>query len=325
MPPEAALIADSAPLSVEQATGLLGAREPEDDTPDATLEAVETESEAEPTAEELELEPEEAIEGETTEGDEPEEAPAIKAPHSWDAEARAEFHNLPRKAQQVIVEREAARDKFVTEATEKAATARKTAESEVQAIGQLKDATQQVLQQALKQFQSEWQNDTPEAWAEWARTDPAEYVAGRAKYEAQQQVVKTLTETAQQQAAVQKHAFDTQKIVDLKTMAPDLLDPIKGTERIVALETYILKETGIDRQFLETLDARVIVLAQKAMKYDAAVANRSKQPPAQTRPAIRPGAAPTVRTPQRAAEATRNRFTQTRNLEDAVAVLDSRK
>ena len=317
-------IADSAPLSVDQAAGLLGTREPEEViTADAPVEAVDTPSDAEPTAEELGLEPEEVIETEAEEGPEP-ELPAIKAPHSWDAEARAVFQTLPREAQQVIAARETARDAFVSKATEEAANTRKQAESEVQALSQLTEKTTAALQKVAQQFQDEWQNATPEAWAELARTDPARYVAVRADYEAKQQAVAELAEAAQLQLDRERYAFEAKKIADLKVVAPELLDPIKGPERRAELEDYILKATPIDRSVLQTLDASVIVIAKKAMLYDRAIANRGKQPPAPVRAAVRPAAATSVRTPQREAQTAFNRLAQTGSVEDAVALLNLR-
>lgn len=320
MPPEAALIADSAPLSVEQATGLLGAREPEDDTPDATLEAVETESETEPTVEDLVAAEEPSEEVDEAETEDAPEAP-IPAPKSWAAEDRAIFATIPREAQQVIAARESERDLSTQKAVQESSAARKSAEETVQSVTQLRAATEQVLQRAAQTFKGKWDNVD---WATWAQSDPGAYVAGKAQFDSEQADLTRLEGVNQAQVQVEQRAFQADKAEKIKTEAPALLDPVKGPERVKKLETF-LETNGIPRDIFHTLDAFTIGLAFDGMTLREMRASAKNKPLAQTRPAIRPGAAPTVRTPQRAAEATRNRFAQTGSLEDAVAVLNARK
>lgn len=310
--------ASDAPLSVDQALGLL-------DAPAAAVELEEavpgTEQplEAEPTAE-VELEPEEAIETEPEEEGDPAD-PVIAAPQSWDAEARAVFATLPREAQQVIAARETARDTAVSKAQQEAAETRKRAETDTASVTQLRAATEQVLNVAAQTFKGKWDNVD---WATWAQSDPAAYVAGKAQFEAEQGKLAQLQAVHQQQSATEQRAFQATKADRIKTEAPDLVDPTHGPARVQKLEKFLV-DNGIPQAVFPTLDAFTIGLAYDGMRYRAAKATAPTKSPVPARAAVRPAATQQVRTPQRVAQESQNRFSQTRSVEDAVAMLNSRK
>ena len=305
-------IEPNAPLSVDDAVGLLDAVE-------APLTI-----EAEPTAE-TEIDPDEPVielDDEEAESENPDE-PVILAPKSWAAEDRAVFATLPREAQQVIAAREAERDTTTQKAVQSAAEARKAADQELASVTGLKAATEQALANAAKTFQGKWDNVD---WVRWAAEDPAAYTSGRAQFEAEQSELGRLATVAQAQLQADQRAFASKKMEDLKVLAPELLDPVKGEERVKELEAYLIKEIGVDPSILPTLDAKVIRLALKGMKYErleAKAKSKATQPLPSAR-AVRPTAAAQTRTPQRAAEAARNRFSQTGSIDDAVAMLNAR-
>jgi hypothetical protein len=307
------------PLSVEQAVGLLEAApdpvEPLEETPAQ-------ESEAEPTAEEA-PDPEEAIEGE--EEAEPEsdpETPAIAAPTSWDATERALFATLPPEAQQVIAGREAERDKAVSKAQTEATQAKQAATQEVQQIAQLKGHLEQILPKAQQVFQDKWANVD---WVAWAQQDPQAAFIGREQFAAEQAEMGRLQAASQHAQRVAQQAFIAEEGEKLKTLAPELADPVKGPERRQAVAQYLIK-AGADPQGLETLPAAAVAVAYKAYLYDQLQAGAKPTPktPQPARPAVKPTAAAPARTPQRQAEQITNRFRQTGSVEDAVAMLDAR-
>ncbi len=329
-------MADEAPLTVDAALGLLdaGSEPPEPEENDAPAAesaepeegAGEPESEAEPTAED-DLGAEEPTEDAPEEPEEPAE-PAIPAPHSWDAEAREVFSKLPREAQQVIAARESARDAAVTRATQEAAETRKRAEQEVQGIAQLRDATQQVLTKAQDIFKGKWDGID---WPAWAQQDPAACFAARELFAVEQQELQRLQSVQQAQAEAAKKAadetakaaqkaFQAQKAEAIKTLAPELVDPVKGPANVRKLEEFLVSN-GIDRSVFPTLDAFTIALAYDGWKYRQAKTTAPKQTPAPTRPAVRPAAAQAVRSPQRATQEAKARFNKTLSIDDALAVL----
>ena len=57
----------------------------------------------------------------------------IRAPQSWDADAKAKFEALPRDLQEVVLARESDRDKAVQRSAREAADARKLAQALVRA------------------------------------------------------------------------------------------------------------------------------------------------------------------------------------------------
>lgn len=306
-------------LSVDQAMGLLNA--PDAVEPDETVAVDDAPSEAEPTADD-DLDPELVIEDDAADEPDP-ETPAIAAPQSWDAEARAVFATLSPEAQQVIVARDSEANKAVSRAQTESAEVRKKAEAEVQSVTQLRVATEQVLTRVAQNIKGKWDNVD---WSAWAQSDPAAYVAGKAQFDADQAQLASLEETHQKQLAVEMQAFMASKAEKIKTEAPDLVDPEKGPARIQRLEKF-LEANGIPRDIFHTLDAFTIGLANDGFKYRELLAKSKAKTatPEPSRAAVRPAAASQVRSPQRAAEAVQTRFRQTRSIDDAVAALDARK
>ena len=312
----------SDPISVADAVTLLDGPAPEAVEPEETVEAVDASTEAEPTAD-GDLDPDEPaieFEDDEAENDDPAE-PVIAAPKSWAAEDRAIFATLPREAQQVIAAREAERDSSTQKAVQSAAEARKNAEQATESVTQLRAATTQVLTKAAEIFKGKWDNVD---WVTWAQTDPAAYTAGKAQFEAEQSELTRIyaVNQAQSQAALQ--SFHQAKAEQIKTEAPDLVDPVKGPERVQRLEKYLV-DHGIHPDIFPTLDAFTIGLANDGLKYRLAKANAGKQTPQTPRAAIRPAAAQSVRTPQRVAAEAQARFQRTGSIDDAVAMMSTRK
>lgn len=262
---------DTAPISLEDAVGLLTAVDaPEEDAPAAKADENLPESdEGEGEGSETDPIAEDDDEGEAE--PEAEEAPAIEPPASWTAEEKERFKALPPETQKYLAERESSREKFVSQkANEYALAARKAAEVEAQyaqTINQMAEYLNAVVADEFAGID----------WTALAQSDPAEYVAKRAAWEArQQQLADVHTEqqrvaqsqhAQQQQAAAQYISEQKSKLMDV---LPDFRDPVKARAKAAEIKGY-LKESGFsDPEIANLTDHRHVVILQKAMRFDAA-------------------------------------------------------
>jgi hypothetical protein len=323
MSEQAAAPADAGALSVDQAIqGLLDQR-PDEAPASEPVQAVEPEEEndtpAEPTADAIEEEAPADPDAEEVEQVEP-EAPAIDPPHSWDAEAKAEFAQLPRKAQEIILAREAQRDKAVFEAQARAAETVKRAEAEASTIGQYKAHLDQLLPRAQQVFAGKWEGID---WAAWAQQDPIAAFQGKQEYEAELGQLQQLQRAQQQTQQAQYAKFLEAEAQKLPQLAPDLADPEKGETRKAELQSF-LNSVGFSNDTLRFADATQLSLAYDAMRYRQLQA-KAKQAvtntPVPARPTLKPAAAQPAPSKTRETERIKNRFAQTRSVDDAVALL----
>lgn len=316
MSTEAQPAAAEGPLSVEQAVGLLEA--PETVEPEAEAEPIEGDPEPEITDE-----PEEAGEGED-EAEQPEpETPAVEPPHFWDAEAKAKFAELPPELQGVVLEQEKGREAAKAKAVQEAAESRKRADAELSGIAQLSDGLAKFLPEAVKTFQDRWANVD---WAAWAEADPDAAIKGRFQFENEQRQLGQVHAAKQEAERITQTKFLAEENEKLKTLAPALTDPAKGQALRGKVAQYLVDQ-GADPKGLETLPAAAVAVAYKAYLYDQAQAGLKTKPTAAVAPRapVKPAASQTVRTPQREAEAVKNRFAQTGSVDDAVAMLNARQ
>lgn len=144
--------------------------EEEDELPEDGGEAAE-ESDAE--------EPEEGDDADEDEqeGDEPETA--IEAPVSLNAEEKAVFAQLPPEAQRAWAASETRRNSQVQEATTKAANAQRNAETRA---AEAHSKAKAVFANQLAEFASHFSPQPPDP--DLARTNPGEYIAQKAQYDA---------------------------------------------------------------------------------------------------------------------------------------------
>ena len=332
------MTADATPetgaITVDQAVGLLGqapeavpeaapAPEPPEDDDHPPIEA-------EPTAEDQAPEPE-AVTGEPDEDDEDAAPPPIRAPQSWDAEAKAKFEALPRDLQEVVLARESDRDKAVQRSVQEAADARKLAQAraaEAESVTQIKAVLDQIVPTALHTFRSKWNDWTPARQAEMARTDPAGYIARKAEFEAEAAEMGRLNAVNQhtQQAAYQQ--FVRAESAKLAAVAPALVDPKEGPARRQALGDYLRRE-GVPSDQVSQLDANTIRLAHKAMLWDEAQAKAATAArpvrPASAPPPVRPAAAQAAPSRTRSRDAAIQRLDQSGSVDDAVRALKAKR
>lgn len=327
-------------INIDQAAGILSAIraapavepvEREEAPAEAAAEPIDgTPSEAEPTAEEAPELEEPTGEAEPEEGEA--ELPPIAAPQSWDAEAKAEFEALPRKAQEIVAKRETDRDKVVQRSIQETADARKLAEAktaEAQQVANIKGFLDQVVPQLAHAFQNKWADWTPAHQAELARTDPAGYVARKAAFEAEAAEVGRLNAVNQQAQQVAHQQFLAAETEKLKTAEPALFDPKEGPARRQALVHYMVAEK-VPADQIPLLDANTLRLGYKAYLWDQSQAKaRSAAQPARTpAPAaapVRPAAAQPAPSRTRSLDTARARVDQTGSIDDAVALMRAKR
>jgi hypothetical protein len=319
-------------ITVDQAVGLLGeapreaapAAEPPRDDDHPTIEA-------EPTAEDEAPEPE-AVTGEPDDGAPTDAAePPIRAPQSWDAEAKAKFEALPRDLQEVVLARETDRDKAVQRSVQEAADARKLAQAkaaEAESVTQIKAALDQIVPVALQTFRHKWSDWTPTRQAEMARADPAGYVARKAEFEAEAAEMGRLNAVNQQAQQVAYQHFVQSESAKLATVAPALADARDGPGRRQALAAYLRRE-GVPVDQIPMLDANTIRLAHKALLWDeaqakAATAARPSRP-ASAPPPVRPAAAQAAPSRTRSRDVAIQRLDQSGSVDDAVRALKAKR
>lgn len=321
MPIEPTPSEGAGPLSVDDAAQLIGPPPPEEDeVPAAEETETVTDLPAEPTAEDDEAAPE------------PAEEPVIEAPHSWGAEDKALFAQLPREVQEVILSRETQRDRAVFEAFERAAAASREAEAGLAGLAEVRSAVELAVASAGQAFAGRWRNvDWVKAASEMSSED---YNRARALYERDLSEMQRLS-AAQQLAEEEAFgAFVKAEEAKLPIYDPELADPEQGMARRGEVMSYLVGAYGYAPEVLNRqVGAAELAIARKAMLYDQLAAHmdaRARQPaqrpnPAPARPALRPAAAQARTSNQRSLEASEARLAKSGSVEDAIAVLQARR
>jgi hypothetical protein len=220
--------------------------------------------------------------------DEP-EAPAIKPPVSWDAEAQAEFAQLPPVLQAKIAEREAQREKGVSQAMEQAAAARRAAEAKVADITrQVSEELTTLTERTQAVLADRWEGID---WVALAQADPLEYTQLKAQYEAETAHAQRLA-VAQRQAEQQARAqFLREQQEALATLVPEMVDPKTGPEVTAQVGRHAVA-LGIPQERLAditAMEARILYRSWKLEQLESKAKERAAAPP---KPATAPSAMP---------------------------------
>lgn len=282
-------VADSAPLSIEQAVKRhqelrASAREPgqpaETEADAAPVEA-EPEIEAAPQAvDDAQEEPSEAnLEGEQQDEAEP-APPAIEPPEFWDTEGKEHFAKLPPSAQQAVVEYEKQRTKAVAKAMQEAATVRKTSEAKLKQLDQVIE-TVGVQVQAEEAYFEEWDRwlDSDKA-AQLKAEDPGAYNAEIARYQAERLEYDRKQKKLFEAEQVKFEQFKAQQAELMPKVAPELMDKQRWADTM----TY-LYERGVPPEQIRIVSALEASIAHKAMLWDRAQAKAKETPKPKPRPA----------------------------------------
>lgn len=327
-------------LSVDQAIGLLSA-EPVTETTEAPQEAApeeedtpDTEGEAsspEETDDEAESQSEEA----ETEAEEIEAVAPAEPPKYWSQDAKAKFAQLPPDLQAVVLAQEGPREEAAAKAKAEAAEIRKQADEEVKGVRVLADQLGEFVPKAVETFKSRWDDVDWQGWAQRILHEPdpqaklddqAAFNAARLEFEAQKAQVEQLQAAERQAKAVSQAQFIREQAQELQKLAPDLA---AKPETMKAVASYLV-EQGVSPDQLTSLTAVEAVIAHKAWLYDQAQAKakaatsapKPKTPPLKSVASV--ATAQPASSQHRQAATAKNRFAQTRSVDDAVAFLMSR-
>lgn len=261
---------------------------------------------------------------EPTEGEDGEDqaAEAVEAPQFWAKEAKEHFATLDHDTQRFLVEQDKAAQKSINAKFEEAATARKNAEAKAEALTAISSKIEEAATIAADTFKGRWDGMNDQLWLQLSRESPQEYIQLRAQYDAEQSALQQANAAKEAAARVERQNWLATQAEELKTFAPDLIDPVKGKARFEETLSY-LRERGAKEQDLSDVSAAVVALAYDSMQ----LAKLRKSTPKPTpKPVPRSGLAPAasaaaVPPQQRELQALQNRFNQTSDRGDAVKLL----
>lgn len=253
--------------------------------------------------------------------DAPAETLAAEAPTHWSAEGKAVFKTLPPEAQTAILAEAEAAQRVTDKKLQETAAERKAAKAERERLTSLAAKISEAADLAESKFGSKWGKWTPDVWAELAQSDPQNHAVLKAQYDADQYAAQQAKSARAEADAVEHESWLQEQRETLATLAPELLDPEKGEERLVELGNYLVKN-GVARENLPKVGALEMSIARKAMLYDAGVAKLTKpQQPAPSRPSLRPSAVEGSSSQQRTESRVKQRFEKTGSIDDAVELL----
>jgi hypothetical protein len=317
---------ESGPLSIDQAVEQLT----QTDAPAEAEAAPEPEPEIEASPE---AEDPEAAETPSEDG-EVEAEPTLEAvdpPHFWAAEDKEAFAQLSPELQVKILGYEKNRDVATAKAIQEAKEAEKRAEQEASRIAQLNERLDKLIPEAEAAFASKWPDQIDWVATLNQLTEGYGLEEGQRQYlllkEQHEQDTRQLAaaKVAKQEAEQQSFAtFVQSEYAKLATVEPDLTDPKLGAERRQKVVTFLI-ERGVPAEQVRHAGAVELSLAYDAMRFREA--RKSGKAALGPKPAHTPAARPVTpaasipQTPQRAAAAVKNRFAQTRSVDDAVAFL----
>ena len=221
--------------------------------------------------EELEVSDEEPEEvEEELEADE-QDLPAIDAPVSWADEQKEVFATLPPEAQEIIVARESERDKgFQAKATE-VAEQRKQFDA---AMTQLNHERQKYAQDIM----NEVNKDLVEPDIDLLVVDPARYREEKIAFDQMIQLRNQAKQQADHYAAenqktdhAQRQNFYAQRNQELVQALPAFIEDAQYRDGVLEYA----KSNGYNDSELEMARTADIVILDKALKYDALMANKT--------------------------------------------------
>jgi len=251
--------------------------------------------------------------------------PAAEAPNHWSAEGKAAFAALPPETQAVILAEAQSTEKVTAKKLEETAAERKAAKQEREKFSQGAQRVIAAAEKAEQTFAGRWDKWTPEVWSALAQQDATQYTALKAQFDAEQAANQQI-QSARKEAEEHQHAdWLKEQREALSTLAPALVDPVKGEQNRRELSSYLIQQ-GATPEGIEAADAVSLSIAHKAMMYDAGIAKLTKPTqPAPPKAALKPSGTPADSSQQRTEGRARERFERTGSIDDAVDVLLARK
>ena len=223
-------------------------------------------------AEDEQAEPDsiEEAEDETEVEQEADDLPAIDAPVSWDAEAKAKFAELPRELQETVTKREAEREKFVQQKSQEATRARQDAvQSATSELAQIEQSYAQQFEQLAAQLSPQAPDPAllrvnPEAFF----AQEADYRATLAQQQQLQQQAQTFAQQAKAREAQAEQAFHAEQHRVIVENFPEYADPTTGPEQQRRLSA-VAKELGYPDELIGQARAADILAMRKAAEWKA--------------------------------------------------------
>lgn len=307
----AANVQGSGELSLSQLVASMDGAEPEREEAAPAIETPEKETqntEVAPTTEESgEAETQTASEEAETEEPDAETLPAIKPPPFWDAAAKERFGELPRDLQELVLAKEADRDRATSRAIQDAAEKRKAADGEASKLTHYMANLDKLIPQAVAQFRGKYDNVD---WNQVIDTYGADQALKMQNdMRAEQAMIQQLYVAKEQATQVNFAKFVEAESAKLTELVPDLADPKLGLQRKAELGRFLLS-AGVPADSIRNLSALETSIAYDAYQWRQAKANAKAQasaPPAKdklaapaARQSVRPSAVPAQRNPQSA-------------------------
>lgn len=234
---------------------------------------------------------------ETSEEVEPDYEPAIDPPASWSDTDKNLFTQLPPEAQQIIVERESQRDRYLTQKGQEASEQVRQAQEMQTQIEAQRQYFEQTLSPMIQQWAAHLQSDEqrlshlidPNSDA----YDPEQYLREQARITAEKAQLEQAEKERQSLEQQRQEAQKRELLADVARNEQELLtrvpewgkDPNKGKAEIQQIREFVVSQ-GVPAELAsEEYRAPMILLARDAMRYRNLM---NKRPEAQRKLATAP-------------------------------------
>jgi hypothetical protein len=263
-----------------------------------------------------------------TEAEDEGDVDRLEPPRYWSKDAKARFAELDPDLQAVVLSQEGPREEAAARAKAEARAVRDAALQEAAQARELANELAGYMPDAVARFHARW-GEEPD-WAGYAQVHGLEAAThARAQHAAERAELQRASHVALAARQAGHNAYVAAEFEKLKAFDPELAHPQGGAERRTEVTRYLVGK-GFDPGSLMQISALEMSLARKAMLWDQAQAtakasNSTPRPaPRATRPLTRGGASagPVDPKARRAAQAA-SRFSKTRSIEDAVALLNA--
>lgn len=289
-----ATVADTGPMTLEAIVDRQMARQKtppaeHEPAPSEETTAASPEGEGEEfveTSEDSEAAPQAADDGdeapetdtlETEQVQEPDPAqPKLEAPARWEAEDKALFATLPKKAQETILRREKLQQAEVTKAQQKSAEITKTFETRIQHLNTLAETIGEHYvepgQARMRQWEDWFASDDAK---QLARSDPGAYLEEQARHQQERIELSRALKAKRDAESEAFEKFRENQSQQMLELIPEFADEAEGGKRKSELGTY-LRDQGFEPDRIAGISAKEAQLAWKSKKLDAIEAQYAK-------------------------------------------------
>lgn len=231
---------------------------------------------------------------------EPTTAPTLTMPPGWGEADKETWSGLTPEAQKRVLEREKARDAGIQKQLQKVTEAQKAAEAELARAKAERQRSGPPPSTAVAMIIAELTRDFPDvnpqdpnSMVKFALEHPERKVVfderwrqlGQAMHQQKQDEAKQFAESEAQQAA-----FETARAEELRSLMPELADEKVSQAFETAVVGYLTNDNKVPADRLRHYTATELLMAEKARKYDKAMAGLKAKPQTEVPKVVRPGA-----------------------------------